>query len=243
MKDHLQDIISHTSALGFIDLVKITGTDKETKINAIAEDRNVILEAKFKNPHSDFIGLFGMPNLSKLRTILGFQDYAENAKISMTRETRNGETIPTSIHFETATADFINDYRLMSQALVEERVKPVKFAGATWNVSFEPTKDNIQRLKRQASANSEEILFTTKTDNGNIRVYFGDVSTHSGNFIFAPSVAGTLNRAWSWPVKQFLGIMDLIGDKRVHISDQGAMQITVDSGLIDYVYLLPAQQR
>jgi len=40
-----------------------------------------------------------------------------------------------------------------------------------------------------------------------------------------------------------LAIMDLQGDKRVYISDAGAMKITVDSGLADYEYLLPAQSR
>ncbi len=34
MKDNLQDLISHTSQLGFIDLIKVTGTDKETALAA-----------------------------------------------------------------------------------------------------------------------------------------------------------------------------------------------------------------
>jgi hypothetical protein len=46
-----------------------------------------------------------------------------------------------------------------------------------------------------------------------------------------------------WPVKVFLSIMDLPGDKTVRISDQGAAQITVDSGYTVYEYLLPAQAK
>jgi hypothetical protein len=52
-----------------------------------------------------------------------------------------------------------------------------------------------------------------------------------------------LNRAWQWPVKVFLAIMDLPGEKTVRISDQGAAEITVDSGLATYRYLLPAQAK
>jgi hypothetical protein len=37
--------------------------------------------------------------------------------------------------------------------------------------------------------------------------------------------------------------MDLAGDKHVYISDQGAMRITVDSGIAQYEYLLPAQSK
>lgn len=242
MKDQLNDIISHTVQLGFIDLIKVIGTDTTTAINAIAEDRSVIINGKFKEPHADFIGTFGMPNLGKLKTIVGFEEYDENAKITMTQQTRDGVTVPSAIHFETQSGDFVNDYRLMSQSIVEEKVKSVKFAGAAWNVEFEPKVVNIQRLKKQAGANSESLTFVTKTDGSNLKIHFGDVSSHSANFVFESDISGSLSRAWAWPVKQFIAIMDLAGDKRIYISDQGAMRITVDSGIAEYEYLLPAQQ-
>lgn len=243
MKDTLQDLIGHTSQLGFIDLIKVTGTDTETSINAIAEDRTVVISGKFKAPNVQFAGTFGMPNLAKLKTILGFEDYDEYATIKMTRENKDGVDVPAAIHFETQVGDFVNDYRLMSKEIVEEKIKPVKFAGATWNVDFEPKVVNIQRMKKQASANSEETTFVTKTDGRDLKIFFGDVSSHSGNFVFESGVTGTLAKGWAWPVKQFLAIMDLQGDKHVYISDAGAMKITVDSGLAEYEYLLPAQQR
>jgi hypothetical protein len=37
--------------------------------------------------------------------------------------------------------------------------------------------------------------------------------------------------------------MNLDGDKTVQISDDGAAMITVDSGLIKYEYILPAQSK
>jgi hypothetical protein len=243
MKDNLQDLIQHTFGLGCIDLIKVSGTDTETQVNAIAEDKSVIVSGTLKNPSAEFIGTFGMPNLGKLKTILGFDDYDEHAKINVTRINKDGVDVPEYIHFQTKAGDFINDYRLMSKAIVEEKVKNVLFKGATWNVEFEPSIAGIQRLKRQASANSEEANFTTKTENGNLMIYFGDPSTHSGNFVFQPSVTGSLTKSWMWPVKQFLSIMDLPGDKTVRISDAGAAEITVDSGLAVYRYLLPAQAK
>jgi hypothetical protein len=243
MKDHLQDLIAHTNQMGFVDLIKVTGDSNETKINAIADDRTVIVSGKFKTPHASFIGTYGLPNLSKLRTILSFEDYETDAVVEMKTQERDGEQVPSYIHFATKKGDFVNDYRLMSQGIVEEKVKAVKFAGATWNVEFSPQVANIQRMKRQATANNEETTFVTKTEKGDLKVYFGDVSSHSGNFIFEPAVQGTLSKGWAWPVKQFLSIMDLQGDKKVYISDQGAMKITVDSGIAEYEYLLPAQQR
>lgn len=243
MRDHLEDIIGHTCNLGNIDLLKIIGDDAETHIKAISEDRYVILNGKLKTPHAEFMGIFGMPNLPKLKTILGFDEYDEHALIQVTRQTVENASVPVSIHFSTAAGDFINDYRLMSQTIVEDKVRDVKFQGAVWAVQFEPKVASIQRLKKQYQANSDETLFTVKTDGGNLKFYFGSVSTHSGNFVFESGVSGTLQRGWQWPIRPFLSIMDLVGDKRVYISDQGAMRITVDSGIADYEYLLPAQSK
>ena len=95
----------------------------------------------------------------------------------------------------------------------------------------------------QASANAEEVNFTARTNNGDLEFSFGDHSTHSGNFVFQPSVQGQLKRAWSWPIKTVISILDLTGDKIMRISDEGAAQITVDSGLATYTYIIPAQSK
>jgi hypothetical protein len=243
MKDILQDVIAHTFGLGCIELIKVTGTLADTQINAVAEDKTVIVSGTFNNPVADFDGVFGMPNLGKLKTILSFDDYDATSNITVKRVDNNGVNIPASIHFETKSGDFVNDYRLMSKAIIEEKVKNVTFKGAAWNVEFEPTVAGIMRLKKQSQANSEEQNFTTKVENGDLKIFFGDPSTHSGNFVFHSQVTGTLSRTWMWPVKQFLSIMDLVGDKTVRISDAGAAEITVDSGTAVYRYLLPAQAK
>ena len=243
MKDNLQDLIQHTHGLGCIELIKVSGTDKETTVNAVAEDKTVIVSGTLNSPVADFIGVFGMPNLGKLKTILGFDDYDTDAKISVATTSRDGVDTPTTIHFETKDGSFVNDYRLMSKAIVEEKVKSVTFKGTTWNVEFQPSIAGIQRLKKQASANSEQEHFTMTTVNGDLKINFGDPSTHSGNFVFQPSVGGTLNKTWHWPVKVFQAILDLPGDKTIKIADAGATEITVDSGLATYRYLLPANAK
>lgn len=243
MKDYLLDLIQHTHGLGVIELVKIEGSDTETKISAYAEDKTVIVTGTFKTPIDGFQGVFGMPNLSKLKTILSFDDYDDSAKITVNKKDENGVQVPSTIHFETQAGDFVNDYRLMSRTIVDDKVKTVTFKGANWDVEFEPSVAGIMRLKKQAQANSEELNFVTKTDNGDLKIYFGDHSTHSGNFVFQPNVGGTLTKAWNWPVKVFLAIMDLPGDKVVRFADAGAAEITVDSGIANYRYLLPAQAK
>jgi hypothetical protein len=240
MRDHLLDLVEHTYDLGCIDLVKIAGTDKNTSISGLAEDRSVVVEGEFANPVADFIGTFGMPNLSKLKVLLNLHEYKENAQLGLTHKATGA---PDGINFVNATGDFKNNYRFMAAEIVNEKLKTVKFKGVTWHIEFEPTVASIQRLKMQAQANAEEVNFQAKTENGDLKFFFGDHSTHAGNFVFQPSVAGTLKRAWAWPIKTVISILDLTGDKVMRISDDGAAQIIVNSGLATYTYILPAQSK
>ena len=245
MQDYLKDIVLHTNGLGNIDLIKITGTEDATLINSVSEDRSVILEARFKSAHPDFVGTFGMPNLAKLKTILGIEEYRENAKITTNTQTNSaGETVACGIHFENAAGDFKNDYRYMDANVINDKLKTVKFKGVPWGVDFAPTAANVQRLRFMASANSDDTTFTAKTDNGNLVFFFGDPSSHAGNFVFHSGVAGSFSKtAWHWPVNVVMAILALPGDKTFKMSDEGASKITVDSGLIEYDYIIPAQTK
>ena len=240
MKDILQDIVAHTHSLGFLSIVKVSGED-ETTIDSMADDRSVILGARTNHKIAE--GVFGMPNLDKLALHLKNPEYQKDAKIDVVSAERNGEVVPTHIHFENAAGDFQNDYRFMNKAIIEEKLKTVKFKGASWNVSFTPSVAAITRMKLQSAAHSEEPTFNVKTVDGNLVFSFGDASTHAGEFDFEKGVEGTLAHTWSWPVSQVQAILSLDGDKTMQISDQGAMQISVDSGMATYDYILPAQSK
>lgn len=246
MKDILQDIVAHTHALGFLSLVKVSN-EEGTQIDSMAEDRSVILSASAHNPVAEFKGTFGMPNLDKLNLHLKNPEYKDNAKIEVVEAERNGETVPTHIHFENATGDFQNDYRFMNKAIIEEKLKTVKFKGAQWNVTVQPSVASIARMKLMSAAHSEEPTFNVKTEvTGGVTdlvFSFGDASTHAGKFVFQNAIEGSLQHTWSWPVAQVQSILGLDGDLTMSISDQGAMQLSVDSGMVKYDYILPAQSK
>ena len=242
MKDILQDVVAHTHNLGFLSLVKVSN-DEGTSIDAMAEDRSVILSASTHSPVGEFEGTFGMPNLDKLALHLKNPEYQKDAKIDVIQAERNGETIPTHIHFENAAGDFENDYRFMNKAIIEEKLKTVKFKGAQWNVEITPSMAAISRMKLMSAAHSEEPTFNVTTKDSNLVFSFGDASTHAGEFDFAKGVEGTLQHTWSWPVAAVQAVLNLSGDITMSISDQGAMMITVDSGIGTYNYILPAQSK
>ena len=242
MKDILQDIVSHTHSLGFITTLKVTA-EADTQIESMADDRSVIMSATTHSPVGEFSGVFGMPDLGKLAYHLKNPEYKENAKIDVVSDERNGEVVPTHIHFENASGDFENDYRFMNKAIIEEKLKSVKFKGSSWNVELEPSIASIERMKLMAGAHSEETVFQVKTEDGNLNFYFGDLNTHAGSFTFMHGVEGSLTHTWAWPVAQTIAILSLAGDKTMSITDQCAMMISVDSGMAKYDYILPAQQK
>jgi len=171
-------------------------------------------------------------------------EYKEDAKISVTFAERNGETLPVGIHFENKDGDFKNDYRFMNTEIINEKMKTVKFRGVKWDVEIEPSVAAVTRFTFQAGAHNEHPTFLAKTDNGNLKFIFGDASTHGGEFIFATGVTGNLNKGWTWPVAQILPILKLATEgntAKMSLSNEGAIQITLDSGIATYKYIIPAQ--
>lgn len=239
MKSILTDLVSHTHNLGFLPLVKITGEDDSTILESMADDRSVIVTGVFKTPVPEFKGVFGMSNLDKLNLHLKNPEYKDNATIKVLTATRNNVTVPVNLHFENQFKDFVNEYRFMNTEIINDKLKSVKFKGASWNVVFKPSINAINRLKLQAQAHSDEPVFQVKTKDDDLIFFFGDAATHAGSFTFQTDVPA-LKHTWSWPVSQVLSILNLDGDMTMHIADVGAMQITVDSGLATYNYILPA---
>lgn len=242
MKSILQDIVAHTNKLGFLNIVKITGTDQKTQIDSMADDRTVIMFAETTDPYPDMIGTYGMPQLEKLRYLLDGKEYQDDAKIEVVTAERNGETIPVGLHFENKDGDFKNDYRFMNQDIINEKLKTVKFRGVTWNVEVEPTIAAIQRFQFQAGANTEHTSFLAKVDGDKLTFTFGDLSSHGGEFVFATGVTGKISKSQTWPVAPVLSILKIAdaNNAKISFSDQGAMQITLDSGLATYKYIIPA---
>jgi len=243
MKDILQDIVAHTNKLGFLNIVKVTGTEDKTLIDSMADDKSVIMYAETANPYPQMIGTFGMPQLEKLRYLVDGKEYQEDAKIEVVTGDRNGETIPVGLHFENKDGDFKNDYRFMNQAIIEEKLKTVKFRGVNWHVEVNPTVASIQRFNFQAGANTEHTTFLAKTDGDKLVFVFGDQSSHGGEFVFATGITGKITKAWTWPVNAVLSILKIAdaNNTTMSFSNDGAMQITLDSGLATYKYIVPAQ--
>lgn len=241
MKDFLKDLVSHTHALGFLPLLKIDSSATETSITAMADDRTVVVNAKTHEPVANLIGEFGMPNLNKLDIHLKCPEYKEDASIDIVTMTKDGEVICSGLHFKNKSGDFQNDYRFMNKAIINDILKSARFKGATWDVTVVPSIASIEKLKFQANANSDETTVQVTTDNNNLIFSFGNISTHAGSFIFAANVTGKLKNTMVLPINQLRSILNLSGDIIMKFADTGALQITIDTGIAEYNYILPAK--
>lgn len=241
MKDFLQDIVAHIHTLGVLPNIRVNATSSQVDIDALSDDRHVVLKASTHKNVNGLEGSFAMNNLHKLDLHLKCPEYRDNANISVVIENRGGVMIPTGIHFQNETGDFQNDFRFGHKSLLDlTMMKSVDLNINNWDIEFQPTQANIQRFKYQVSAHTEETLFHVSTQDNNLIFSFGDLNTHAGSFVFQSGITGTITGNWLWPKSTILNVLNLDGDKFVKITDKGAFQITVDSGIAVYNYIFKA---
>lgn len=243
-KDVVQDIVKMTAGLGFISAVKITGTETETNIDAMDTERTVILKAKLHSQVSEFVGEFGFGNLGFLAGVSGLEGYkADSATIEVVNRERNGVSTPDHLLFKDDEGN-TDQYRFMSKEIIEQTLQTVKFKGTDWDVTFEPTKAKVSELQQVAGIyGGIEPNFTVKTQDGNLIITVGaSDGSFTGKRTFANNVQGDLNEGYAWPLSQVLSILKLgmSGHCVMQISKKGALQISIDTGIGKYDYILPA---
>lgn len=245
MRDILLDIVKHTHSLGFIQAVKIDGNDgSETNIEAMDDDRSVVLKGKLHNAVQDFKGVIGLGKLGVLSGYLNFDGYSDaQSTIGVVKRERNGEQVAEELQFDSPKGYSAN-YRFMVSQLIEEKLKTVKFKGVNWDLTIQPTQQNLKDLSYFAGVmGSVESTFVAKTDGTDLKFYIGDGSNDRVEIPFASNVSASLKKGWAWPLAQTLSILKLsdTSNASISFSEQGAMKITIDSGIGLYDYILPAR--
>ncbi|HAV29282.1 MAG TPA: hypothetical protein DCW93_05095 [Saprospirales bacterium] len=248
MRDILKDIVKHTHSLGIIQAVKVTTDDTSTVLDAMDDDRTVVLRAKMHKRVDEFNGKFGMGRLGVLNGYLSYENQNENgdrigADITVGTTERNGEVVPSELAFSMKGV-FDSTYRVIVSEMVDAQIKTANFKGAKWDVEVMPSSKAVKDLQTFAGIlGSYDPLFTVKTEGNDLMFHIGDASTDKLSLKFASNVDGTLSTGWSFPLSTVLTILKL-GDTSsmsIKISDQGAMAIHVDSGMGLYEYILPAK--
>jgi hypothetical protein len=251
MRETIQDIVKHTGGLGFIETVKITGTDSETLVEAMDNERTVIVKGKLLTVEPDLKGEFGMSHLSLLQGLVNNALFkADDATIEVKRRERKGVMTPEEISFTGLKGKTAGTYRLMAADLIPDQAK---FLGAQWDVEVDPSASKLKELQALAGLYSQfENFFmvkTVKTDEGKneLRFYIGDEgsSMHRAFLTIGDDVEGNLGGDLHWPIDKVLRILKLGADEnlKLQFSSRGALQITMTSGSAEYKFILPARKK
>lgn len=249
MIDYLKDIVKHCSPFDPLSICKIEGTADATTLLALDEDVTVVIRAQFHQPLSDFIGVFGLLELSKLNTLLNIPEYSEGARITIKREQRNGEEHLVGLEFENKAGDFNNFYRFVSRAVIEGKSRTFKdLQTPPPSVVFTPSVQSIQRLKFQAQAHNGDDLISVQSVRDELKFRFGDISSHEGSYTFHKFTdnKSKLSHSYMWTINSLQSVLSLPGDKEISIIEvapSALMVVKVDSGLGIYEFKFPSQSK
>lgn len=239
----LKDLVAHINPIGSINLLRVSQQGSYASIDGFNDQKTLIVFAKTIKQLDGFTDVFGIGDFSKLSYILKTPEYQNGAKIEVKTEVRDGETVPVEVAFENQTGDFKNVYKFVNPKIVKEKLQNIGFSEPNWDIVFAPSALSINRLKLMAGGLTEETVFKFKTKDKNVMLSIGDPNTHGGEFVFHPGVNKTVNESFFWPIDVILAILNTDGDKQISISNEGLVMIKVNSGLIEYNYMIPAQQK
>jgi len=263
MLNHLRDVVKHTASLG-VEIVKLVGdAEGNVIIEGMDNEKSVIIKGKFLNKLKDFEGTCGLGNLDWLSGFVNlYKEKDDTVKIirkeqtvSVKVEDENGdyvvdkhgnyvyeeikEEVLEEIQFMRKSPKMKNSYRVVNRGMIPDQYV---FRGAEWDVIIKPTKQSIDLLAQQASIGFE-TLFGVKTENNVLYLTFGD--NNQGEIEFAQDVEGQLTKSWLWDISKVLGVLKLSDKAECTMSflDKGALQITLNTGLGEYNYIMPARAR
>ncbi|NBP58302.1 hypothetical protein EBU71_17585, partial [bacterium] len=121
------------------------------------------------------------------------------------------------------------------------------FSHPKYTVEFTPSLASAHRLKLQSQIHSDSDNFTLYTEKNNIKVKFGNAGSNSSNFVFQNDIDCEFKRELIFPIQHVLNILNMEGNITMSVNDGGksgggaCIELTVDSGLAEYTYIIPAK--
>lgn len=228
MKDIFQDLVSAIGGLNF-EVVKTTVNSEGVLFESVNKEKTVIMKAKTKEVIENVPeGIFGLSNMKMLEGALKLPALKEEGAISIDIENNvmNLGTIA---------------YRLTMEAALPNQPT---FSTPDWDVIAEPTKAKYGEMKDFSSVmGSVASKFQPEIKDNMLRFYFGaNKATHTGYIDFA-EVSGFADKSYTtyFPVNEALNVINLVNKGEVTINIMArAMEIQVDTGLIEYKFIYPS---
>ena len=142
IKDIFKDILRHTHALGFIEMVKISGDESSTTIEAMDADKTVILQGKLHNPVADFVDqTVGLSRMSVLDGYLKFPGFVDEGLMLVLKH-KVGMVLIFTVQISSTSAEgHSGSYRFMLADVINPATKTVTMKEIPWDVTIVPQKN------------------------------------------------------------------------------------------------------
>jgi len=244
IKDFIQDLSKFAIGPSFFEKIKIASEPDKVSIEAVDNDRQVILKASTQLI-DDLEGDFGLSNIGLLNHITNDPLFADaGSSLEVVYESRNGKKVPTELNYTNKSKSHIN-YRFMS---VEHMPQQPIFHTPIWDVTVVPTKNGTQQFNWASTGlSSYEDYFTPKVVDNQLKFYIGEekAASQRGGVVFADQVSAKFDSAHKWKIAPILSVLKLAesADAEFSFSSKGAAQITLDTGVSKYQFIFPAKSK
>lgn len=210
MRDMLLTVIKNVT--GMVDVIKVTGTETETKLQAVDDSMNFFIEAILP-PIPEFQGEFGLTNLSLLRRLLEFSSYkTDDASFTVERFVDQNRDAPVQFSFKDASGVGGATFRLMNAKNVPDQAE---IRNIPWDITFKPSKGKLSEFQELAGIYSEvDKFFSIKTEAGKLLLCVGDdtSSTHYASLVVHEDSKATVNSSAVYSTQQFLSVLKIVGN-------------------------------
>lgn len=246
--DIFKDVLKHTYNTGHIELVKLTGTPDGIVVEAMEENTTMVLTGGIPHGIDKLEGVVGLSRMQILKGFLNLESFNEDgASITIATQPQGEYKVPAELRFSSATGNVTGAYRFMSSGIINEAVQIPPYKGAPGDVEIFPTTAAIKEFSSMNSILGSYVeQFIVKTTGNNLEFLIGTEASSQAKIVFATGITGRLTHSWAWPLSQVMSLIKLFDtSKEFHMSfsSQGALKITINSGIGTYQYILPAQQQ
>lgn len=232
----LADILGQCS-LSNVEIIKITGSDKETKVQTFDTDQTLFIQGTTKSPVKEFQGEFGITNLKMLSGLLNFTSYqADDSTFKVNTRKVADETVLDRFEFKGKGSKSV--FNLMNAQHVPAQPK---IAQIPWDVEISFSTAKYSEFQKFSSLYTEiDKHFVVSTEDGTLIATFGkpNSSIHSGSMTLAEGVS-KVQGGLVFPIDKFLTLMKLALNAKAHkvlFSSAGLLGVEVetDHGLYNY---------
>jgi hypothetical protein len=243
--DNIKDILKHTLGVPSIEMVKLYGLDGVTFVEGMSPKQGVVFRGALLKHIPELEGTaVGLTRLRVLQGYTNFPPFKENPDgVSIVTQERSEKHIPTEIFFK-AVGGHTSRYRFMAEAIINNAVSVPKFNDVTWDIEVRPTKKAVDDLKYFASLlGSYENTFSLTFKNNNLYMNVGADAADKAVILFSEEVGGVIPDHFRWELNDVINILKLGENSEctMSLSSVGGLQISINSGLGVYTYIMPAR--